>query len=162
MLSGWSLCPQMTLPWSLGLLSQQIAHIDYDYWNLLVFCNHERTTFLFLLQWCQLSQQAWTVTTKGTFQTFRCGIKKEIHIILCQTSPKIKEIWSVILHIWMHPLICVHHLWFTLVMFNIKYYLGKWYYHKNAHYHPPPSATDFLLHPTWNFLDSPWDSFSLV
>ncbi len=29
------------------------------------------------------------------------------------------------------PLICVHLSWFTFIIFNFKYYLGEWYYHRN-------------------------------
>ncbi len=43
------------------------------------------------------------------------------------TPPKnMKNVWSLIPHICMHPFICVHHSWFTFIMFNFKYYLGEW------------------------------------
>ncbi len=61
--------------------------------------------------------------------------KMENHIILCQTpTPSKKKKNERSLKFYPkhpHAFICKHHLWFTLTIFNFKYYVGEWYYHKN-------------------------------
>ncbi len=59
------------------------------------------------------------------------GIKKKIHMSDPPTPTPMKKVWSLIPHIHIHPLICMHHSWFTFIIFTFKYYLKEWYYHRN-------------------------------
>ncbi len=73
------------------------------------------------------------IFTLKTVQNATCEMKKEIHIVLCRTpsppSPINERIF--LFHICIHPPHLHASFLIIFIMFNCKYYLGEWYYHKN-------------------------------